>query len=66
MPPKAAPSPTIIFQVLHKTWYLSHLTSPEKILSILKDLSPSKAADIDNLSGKLLKDGPQVLARPVS
>ena len=37
-------------------------TSPEKILSILKGLNPSKAAGIDNLSGKFLKDGTHVLA----
>ena len=41
-------------------------TSPEEILSILKGLNPSKAADIDNLSGKFLKDGAYVLARPIS
>ena len=41
-------------------------TSPEKILSILKGLNPSKAAGIDNLSGKFLKDGAHVLARPIS
>ena len=41
-------------------------TSPEKILSILKGLNPSKAADIDNLSGKFLKDGAHVLAQPMS
>ena len=41
-------------------------TSPEKILSILKDLNPSKGAGIDNLSGKFLKDGAHVLARPIS
>ena len=41
-------------------------TSPEKILNILKDLNPSKAAGIDNLSGKLLKDGADILARPIS
>ena len=41
-------------------------TSPEKILSILKDLSPSKAAGIDNLSGKFLKDDAHVLVRPIS
>ena len=38
----------------------------EKILSILKGLNPSKAAGIDNLSGKFLKDGAHVLARPIS
>ena len=41
-------------------------TSPEKILSILKGLNPSKAAGIDNLSGKFLKDGTHVLAWPMS
>ena len=41
-------------------------TSPEKILTILKGLNPSKAAGIDNLSGKFLKDGAHVLARPIS
>ena len=41
-------------------------TSPEKILSILKGLNPSKAAGIDNLSGKFLKDGLHVLAQPMS
>ena len=37
-------------------------TSPEKMSSILKGLNPSKAAGIDNLSGKFLKDGAHVLA----
>ena len=41
-------------------------TSPEKISSNLKGLNPSKAAGIDNLSGKFLKDGAHVLARPIS
>ena len=41
-------------------------TSPEKISSILKGLKPSKAAATDNLSGKFLKDGAHVLARPIS
>ena len=36
-------------------------TSPEKI-SILNGLNPSKAAGIDNLSGKFLKDGANVSA----
>ena len=40
--------------------------SPEKILSILKGLNPSKAAGIDNLSCKFLKDVAHVLARPIS
>ena len=41
-------------------------TSPEKILNILKDLNPSKADGIDNLSGKFLKDGADILVRPIS
>ena len=40
--------------------------SPEKILSILKGLNPSKAAGTDNLSSKFLKDGTHVLTRPIS
>ena len=40
--------------------------SPEKISSILKGLNSSKAAGLDNLSGKFLKDGGHVLARPIS
>ena len=40
--------------------------SPEKILSILKGLNPSKAAGIDNLWGKFLKDSTHVLTQPIS
>ena len=35
--------------------------SPEKKFNILKGLNPSKAAGIDNLSGKFLKDGAGIL-----
>ena len=38
-------------------------TSPEIILNILKGLDPTKAADINNLFGKFLKDGAYILAR---
>ena len=41
-------------------------TSPEKILNILKGLNSSKTAGIDNLSVKFLKDGSDILARPIS
>ena len=41
-------------------------TSSEKISSILKGLNPSKAAGIDNLPSKFLKDGTYILARPIS
>ena len=33
---------------------------PEKVLNILKCLNPTKAAGIDNLSGKYLKDGADI------
>ena len=39
---------------------------PEKILSILEGLNPSKAAGIDNLSSKFLKDGAHVFVRAIS
>ena len=55
---KNAVSKDLNFQLLE--------TSPEKISSILKGLNPSKAADLDNLSGKCLKDSAHVLARPLS
>ena len=41
-------------------------TSPEKIFNILKGLNPSKAAGIDNLSARFLKDGADILARLIS
>ena len=41
-------------------------TSPEKILNTLKGLNLSKAAGIDNLSGKFLKDHTDILARPIN
>ena len=41
-------------------------TSLEKIFNILKGLNPSKAAGIDNLSGRFLKDGADILARLIS
>ena len=53
-----AVSKDLNFQLLEK--------SPQKILNILKGLNPSKAAGIDNLSGKFLKDGAHVLERPIS
>ena len=40
--------------------------TPENILNILKGLNPSKAVGIDDISGKFLKDGANVLERPGS
>ena len=36
------------------------------ILKFLKNINEDKAAGIDNLSGKFLKDGAAVLAKPIS
>ena len=42
------------------------VTSPEKVLNILKGLNLSKGAGVDNISGKFLKDGVHILANPIS
>ena len=39
--------------------------SPENYIKYLKGLNLSKAAGIDNLSGKFPKDGADILARPI-
>ena len=36
------------------------------VLQLLNDMNVDKAAGIDNLSGKLLKDGANILAKPFS
>ena len=36
------------------------------VLKLLKDMNIDKAAGIDNLSGKFLKDGANILAKPIS
>ena len=38
----------------------------ETVLKHLKDLDENKAAGLDNLSGKYLKEGAAVLANPIS
>ena len=45
-----------------------HLASVSKnsILTILKATQVSKAAGIDNLPGRFLKDGTKVLSKPIS
>ena len=40
--------------------------SKETVLKLLQDLDENKAAGLDNLSGKFLKDGATVLAKPIS
>ena len=41
-------------------------TLEDELLKLLKDTNPEKAAGIDNLSGRFLKDGAVVLALPIS
>ena len=36
------------------------------VLNLLKDMNIDKAAGIDNLSGKFLKNGANILAKPIS
>ena len=40
--------------------------SEETALKHLQDLDENKAASLDNLSGKFLKDGATLLAKPIS
>ena len=40
--------------------------SSEVILDILENIDPGKAAGIDNISGKILRDGASILAAPIS
>ena len=41
-------------------------TIEEQVLKIMQDIKSSKAAGIDKLSGRFLKDGAYILAKPVS
>ena len=38
----------------------------DHVLQLLKDMTVDKAAGIDNLSGKFLKDGANILAKQIS
>ena len=40
-------------------------TIEEQVLKIMQDIKSSKAAGIDKLSGRFLKDGAYILAKPV-
>ena len=41
-------------------------TSEEKVLKIMTNIEISKAAGVDKLSGRFLKDGANILAKPIS
>ena len=61
-----------VHQHYEKTLKLPHsdfkfdFVSEDYILKFLKNINENKAAGIDNLSGKFLKDGAAVLAKPIS
>ena len=54
-----------ILDLLPSRFEFSHITE-ELVLKLLKDMDVSKAAGIDNLSGKFLKDGAVVLSKPIA
>ena len=48
--------------IIEKPFHLSD-TSEEKVFKIMQNIDISKAAGIDNLSGRFLKDGAEILAK---
>ena len=42
------------------------ITSQEEVFKIMQNIDISEAAGIDNVSGTFLKDGPEILAKPLS
>ena len=49
--------------IIEKPFHLS-ITSQEEVFKIIQNIDISKAAGIDNLSGKFLKAGAEILAKP--
>ena len=73
---KLFPKPTNKYSINSIIKYYEHMilgdyfhlasVSENSILTILKATQVSKAAGIDNLSGRFLKDGAKVLSKPIS
>ena len=73
---KMLPKPTNKYSINSVIKYYEHMilgdyfhlasVSENSILTILKATQVSKAAGIDNLSGRFLKDGAKVLSKPIS
>ena len=63
---------SLVCQYYNKTLKLPHtrfkftFVSEDSVLRILKNMDENKAAGLDNLSGKFLKDGATILAKPFS
>ena len=51
---------------LPNTRFKFTFVSEDSVLKILKNIDENKAAGLDNLSGKFLKDGATILAKPLS
>ena len=49
-----------------KTKFKFTAVSEKTVLKLLQDLDENKAAGLNNVSGKSLKDGATVLAKPIS
>ena len=51
---------------LPNTRFKFTFVSEDSVLKVLKNMDENKAAGLDNLSGKFLKDGATILAKPLS
>ena len=51
---------------LEENCFILKPTNEVVILKLLEDINPSKAAGLDNLSGKFLRDGATLLAEPIT
>ena len=51
--------------IIEKPFHLSD-ASEEEVFKIMQNIDNSKAAGIDNLSGQFLKDGAEILTKPIS
>ena len=51
---------------LHRDAFSFSATTNDNILKLLKNINPSKAAGLDNIAGRFLKEGATVLAIPVT
>ena len=59
----------LLLNMKHNHIFYNHKFSnvnEDLALQLLKDMNIDKAAGIDNLSGKFLKDGANVLVKPIS
>ena len=44
---------------------LNNISEDKYFLKIITNIESSKAAGVDNLSGRFLKDGTKILAKPI-